>query len=170
MRAIDVLLAFPSVLIALLMATAFQPGWITVIAATALLNVPGAARQVRAVVLTVKHLDYVEAGRALGASTLRTLMIDILPSLAGPVSALASIGIGTAILETAGLSFLGIGGDRTEPEWGTMLANAKDYWSKNPWGAIGPGAAISITVLGFHLLGGALHEWFAPETGRRTVR
>ncbi len=164
MRGIDVMLAFPSVLIALVMAAAFRPGWITVIAAVGLINVPAFARQVRATVLTVRNLEYVTASRAFGATSWRVLQTEILPSLVSPVIVLASLGLGTAILEVAGLSFLGVGGDPTEPEWGSMLAEAKNYWNKNYAFAVGPGAAISLAVLGFNLLGDGLRDALDPRT------
>jgi peptide/nickel transport system permease protein len=163
MRGIDVLLAFPSVLIALLFAAALRPGWGTVICAVGLINVPAFARQVRATVLTVRHLEYVTASRAFGATPWRILWSEICPSLINPVLVLASLGIGAAILEVAGLSFLGIGGDPTEAEWGSMLAQSKDYWSKNRAFAMGPGAAISLAVLGFNLLGDALRDALDPH-------
>jgi peptide/nickel transport system permease protein len=163
MRSIDIALAFPSVLIALLVSVSLPPGWLRVIVAVGLMNIPAVARQCRATVLTVRNLDYVMASRALGASHLRTLCRDIMPSLLAPVVTLATLGIGTAILEVAALSFLGIGGDPSEPEWGSMLAQSKSYWSKNPWAAIGPGLAISMTVLGFNLLGDALRDALDPQ-------
>jgi peptide/nickel transport system permease protein len=158
MRAIDVALAFPSVLIALLVAAAYRPSWATVVVAVGLINVPIFARQVRATVLTVAQLEYVLASRAFGAGSWRILTREILPSLISPIVVLASLSLGTAILEVAGLSFLGIGGDPTAPEWGAMLAQAKDYWIRNAWFAIAPGAAISLTVLGFNLLGDGLRD------------
>jgi ABC-type dipeptide/oligopeptide/nickel transport system permease subunit len=164
MRAIDVALAFPSVLIALLVAAAFRPSWTTVVIAVGLINVPVFARQVRATVLSVAQLEYVLASRALGATAWRTLIREILPSLVSPVVVLASLSLGTAILEVAGLSFLGIGGDPTAPEWGAMLAQAKDYWGRNAWFAIAPGAAISLTVLGFNLLGDGLRDALDPRS------
>jgi peptide/nickel transport system permease protein len=167
MRAIDIALAFPSVLVALLVAAAFRPGWATVIIAVGLINVPTIARQVRATVISVRHLDFVLASRALGATPLRTLRREILPSLVGPVVTLAALGIGTAILEVAALSFLGIGGDPTEPEWGSMLSQARDYWSTNVWAAVAPGLAISLTVLGFNLLGDALQDALDPTRYER---
>ena len=166
MRSIDVALAFPSVLIALLVSVAMPPGWLRVIIAVGLINLPTVARQCRATVLTVRNLDYVLASRALGASRLRTLWREILPSLTGPVVTLATLGIGTAVLEVAALSFLGLGGDPSEPEWGGMLSQAKNYWSKNPWAAVGPGLAISITVLGFNLVGDALRDALDPRSGQ----
>ena len=164
MRSVDIALAFPSVLIALLVSVVLPPGWLRVIIAVGIINVPAIARQCRATVLTVRNLDYVLASQALGAPRWRTLWREILPSLTGPVVTLATLGIGTAVLEVAALSFLGIGGDPTEPEWGSMLSQAKNYWSKNPWAAIGPGLAISLTVLGFNLLGDALRDALDPRS------
>ncbi|MEX2174311.1 MAG: ABC transporter permease [Pirellulaceae bacterium] len=164
MRAIDVALAFPSILIALLVAAAYRPSWSTVVIAVGLINVPLFARQVRATVLTVAQLEYVLASRAFGATSWHILTREILPSLISPIVVLASLSLGTAILEVAGLSFLGIGGDPTAPEWGAMLAQAKDYWSKNAWFAIAPGAAISLTVLGFNLLGDGLRDALDPRS------
>jgi peptide/nickel transport system permease protein len=103
------------------------------------------------------------ASRAFGAGPLRILTREIVPSLVSPIVVLASLSLGTAILEVAGLSFLGIGGDPTAPEWGAMLAQAKDYWSKNVYFALAPGAAISLTVLGFNLLGDGLRDALDPR-------
>ena len=163
MRGIDVALAFPSVLIALLAAMAFRPGWTAVIIAVGLINVPVFARQVRATVLTLRHLDYVLASRALGASSLSILWRVILPGIISPVIVLATLGLGTAILEVAGLSFLGVGGDPTEPEWGSMLNQAKDQLQYSIWPAIGPGVAISLSILGFNLLGDGLRDALDPQ-------
>lgn len=164
MRAIDVALAFPSVLIALLVSAAYGPSWAAVVIAVGLINVPVFARQVRATVLTVAQLDYVLATRALGATSWHVVTRAILPSLVSPVVVLASLSLGTAILEVAGLSFLGLGGDPTIAEWGAMLTRAKTYWSSNPWLALGPGVAISLTVLGFNLLGDGLRDALDPRS------
>lgn len=164
MRAIDVALTFPSILIALLCTAAFQPGWTTVVVAVALINVPVFARQARATVLAMANLDYVLASRAMGMSTGQLLIRVMFPALIGPLTVLASLSVGTAILEVAGLSFLGLGGDMTAAEWGTMLSQAKDYWSRNLWYAIAPGAAISISVLGFNCLGDGLRDALDPRT------
>lgn len=164
MRAIDVALAFPSVLIALLVSAAYGPSWVAVVIAVGLINVPLFARQVRATVLTVAQLDYVLASRALGASSWHVITRAILPSLISPVVVLGSLSLGTAILEVAGLSFLGLGGDPTIAEWGAMLTRAKTYWNSNPWLALGPGIAISMTVLGFNLLGDGLRDALDPRS------
>lgn len=169
MRSIDVALAFPSVLIALLVAAAFSPGWATVVIAVGLINVPIFARQVRATVLTVVHLEYVLASRAMGATTWHILTCVIMPSLVSPVIVLASLSIGTAILEVAGLSFLGLGGDPTAAEWGNMLGQARSYWNQNVWFAFAPGGAISLTVLGFNLLGDGLRDALDPRADVQQV-
>lgn len=165
MRAIDVALAFPSILIALLCSTAFQPGWTTVIVAVGLINVPVFARQSRATVLAMANLDYVLASRAMGMSTWQLLTRVLFPALLGPLTVLASLSIGTAILEVAGLSFLGLGGDMTSAEWGAMLSQAKDHFHSNVWYALGPGLAISLSVLGFNSLGDGLRDALDPRTG-----
>lgn len=164
MRAIDVALAFPSILIALLCSAAFQPGWTTVIVAVGLINVPVFARQSRATVLAMANLDYVLASRAMGMNTWQLLARVLFPALVGPLTVLASLSIGTAILEVAGLSFLGLGGDMTAAEWGAMLSQAKDHFNTNIWYALGPGLAISLSVLGFNSLGDGLRDALDPRT------
>lgn len=166
MRTIDIALAFPSILIALLVATAYRPGWPAVIIAVGLINVPVFARQVRVTVLTLRSLDYVLASRALGASPMHIMWRVILPGVVNPVVVLATMGLGAAILEVAGLSFLGVGGDPTEPEWGSMLAQAKDHLSASVWPAVGPGVAISLVILGFNLLGDGLRDALDPRLGQ----
>ncbi|MCH8147168.1 MAG: ABC transporter permease [Planctomycetes bacterium] len=148
---------------------AFKPGWGAVIIAVGLINVPVFARQVRATALTVRSLDYVTASRAMGASHVHVLMRTILPSLVSPIIVLATLGLGTAILEVAGLSFLGVGGDPTEPEWGSMLAQAKDDLATSIWPALGPGVAISLSILGFNLLGDGLRDALDPRLGRHNA-
>ena len=163
MRTVDVGLAFPSVLIALLVAVAFHPGWGTVIIAVGLINVPIFARQVRATVLSVAQQEYVLASKALGASTWHILTRAIGPALLSPVAVLASLSVGTAILEVAGLAFLGLVGDSTVPEWGCILGEARTYWRQNICYAFGPGCAISLAVLGFNLLGDGLRDALEPR-------
>jgi ABC-type dipeptide/oligopeptide/nickel transport system permease subunit len=163
MRSVDVALAFPSILIALLVATAFKPGWAAVILAVGLINVPVFVRQVRVTVLTIREQEYVLASRALGAPPLHTLARVVLPGIVNPVVVLSTMGLGTAILEVAGLSFLGVGGDPTTPEWGSMLSQAKDHLSQSVWPAIGPGVAISLAILAFNLLGDGLRDALDPR-------
>jgi len=163
MRSIDVALAFPSVLLALLVAMAFRAGWEAVIIAVGLINIPVFARQVRATVLTIRGLDYVMASRSLGASHWHVLTRAILPGIINPVVVLATLGLGTAILEVAALSFLGVAGDVTEPEWGSMLTQANESLHRSIWPALGPGVAISLSILGFNLLGDGLRDALDPK-------
>lgn len=163
MRTIDVALAFPSILLALLVATALARGWAAIVISVGLINVPVFARQIRATVMTMRELEFVQASRAVGGSGWHIMTRVILPGLTSPVTVLATLGLGSAILEVAGLSFLGVGGDPSEPEWGAMLAQAKDYLSKSVWPALGPGAAISLTILGFNLLGDGLRDALDPR-------
>lgn len=162
MRMVDVALAFPSILIALLVASALEPGWSAVVVAVALINVPVFARQIRTTVLSMRDLDYIVASRALGAGFWHILTYALLPGIVGPVIVLATLGLGSAVLEVAGLSFLGISGDPTEPEWGTMLRQAKDDLALSIWPALGPGLAISLSILGFNILGDGLRDVLDP--------
>ncbi len=163
MRLVDVALAFPSILLALLVTTAVARGWEAVIVSVGLINLPTFARQVRANVLGLRSLDYVQASRALGGSNWHILTRVVLPGLVSPVAVLATLGLGSAILEVAGLSFIGVGGDPTEPEWGAMLSQAKDFLGQSVWPALGPGIAISLSILGFNLLGDGLRDAIEPR-------
>ncbi len=165
MRTVDVALAFPALMIALLVAMAFRSGWEAVIVAVGLINVPTFVRQVRATVLTIRNLEFVAASRALGATHFQVLVRAILPGIVSPVIVLATLGLGAAILEVAGLSFLGVSGDPTEPEWGSMLHQASKAFFENRtlWPVLGPGVAISVTILGFNLLGDGLRDALDPK-------
>lgn len=158
MRLIDIWLSFPSLLIAFLVIAALHPGWPAVIIAVALINVPVFARQIRAEMLSLKHTAYAEAAIAAGATPLYMVIIVFLPAVTGTIWVLATLGLGHAILEVAGLSFLGIAGDPSHAEWGAMLVEAKEYLHVTIWPAIAPGIAISMTILGFNLFGDGLRE------------
>ena len=164
MRAVDILLSFPGILIAILvvMATS-RTSWMPIMIAVGVMNVPMFCRQVRATVLTVRHLEFVVASRAMGASPWHILRTGILPAAISPIVVLATLGFGAAILEVAGLSFLGIGGQPDDAEWGSMLAAARQYLTRSLWPALAPGVAISLTVLGFNLLGDALRDALDPQ-------
>lgn len=164
MRTVDLVLSFPGILIAILIVMAFErTSWLPIMVAVGVINIPIFARQVRATVLTVRRLEYVVASQAMGASSGHILGQVILPAVASPVIVLATLGLGTAVLEVAGLSFLGIAGQPDDPEWGTMLAVAKNFLSASIWPAIAPGVAISLTVLGFNLLGDGLRDALDPR-------
>jgi peptide/nickel transport system permease protein len=165
MRCVDVMLAFPAVLLAVAIAAAIgEPSLTTVVVAVAVVLVPPFIRQVRAAVLQVKALDYVAAARALGVPPVRIVVRTVLPNCFAPILVLATLGIGIAILDAAGLSFLGLGPPETSPEWGVMLQKAMLYvQGKEQWIVLPPGLAISLTVLGFNLFGDGLRDAFDPR-------
>ena len=168
MRLVDVMLAFPSVLLAIAIAAVLgEPSLTTVVIAVAVVMIPPFIRQVRAAALQVKTQEYVTAAKALGARDRRILFLTILPNCLAPVLVLATLNTGIAILDAAGLSFLGLGPPVTSPEWGVMLTNALRYIEQNEqWMLLPPGLAISLTVLGFNLLGDGLRDAFDPRQSR----
>ncbi|MCZ6574833.1 MAG: ABC transporter permease [Planctomycetota bacterium] len=165
MRVVDVMLAFPSVLLAVAVAALFErTSLFTVILAVGVVMVPTFIRQVRAAVLQVKPLEYVTAARALGASDRRILFRTVLPNCIAPIVVLATLSTGVAILDAAGLSFLGLGPEATVPEWGVMLKDGFSLVRQNLyWIWLPPGLAIALTVLGFNLLGDGLRDAFDPR-------
>lgn len=163
MRAIDVILSFPSLLVALLVVVALEPGWPAVMLAVGTINIPVFCRQIRATTLGLREADFVVAARAAGATPVYILGRSILPSLVNPLIVLATLGLGTAILEVAGLSFLGIAGEISVPEWGNMLTTAKNNLRTSLWPALAPGLAISLSVIGFNLLGDGLRDALDPH-------
>ena len=166
MRTTDVALAFPSIFLAVAIAAIRgKRETTTVIIAVAAVSVPPLLRQVRAAVLQVRALDYVTAARALGMSPFRIVVGTVLPNCLAPILVLATLGTGAAILDAAGLSFLGLGPPPTEPEWGVMLTNGFRY-ALDPtlWFLlVPPGIAIAITVLGFNLFGDGLRDALDPR-------
>jgi ABC-type dipeptide/oligopeptide/nickel transport system permease subunit len=162
----DVLLAFPSILLALLIVTMLGRGTWKVMIAVGISEVPRFARQMRAEVLALKEREFVLASRALGAGWLRILFARILPNALGPLSVIATLGVATAVLEAAGLGFLGLGADPGSPEWGTMLADNRDKLGSHWWLAVFPGLAIALTVLSLNLVGDGVRDAFDPRTGR----
>ncbi|MBI1246375.1 ABC transporter permease subunit [bacterium] len=164
MRLIDIWLSFPSLLIAFLVIAALSPGWIAVILAVALINVPVFTRQIRAEMLSLKHAGYVESSIAAGATPFYLVLFVFLPAVTGTIWVLATLGLGHAILEVAALSFLGIAGDPSHAEWGSMLVEAKEHLAITIWPAIAPGVAISLTILGFNLFGDGLRELLNRRT------
>jgi len=163
MRLIDILLAFPGILLAIVIAGALGPGLRNVMIAVGIFSVPSYARVVRASTLSVKALDYVEALRALGASDARILFRHILINVSAPIIVLSTLGVATAILSAAGLSFIGLGAQPPTPEWGAMLSQARAYLRNEWWMATFPGLAIMITVLAVNLLGDGLRDALDPR-------
>ena len=163
MGVMDLMLAFPSIILAIAITTILGPSITNVMIAVGIVYIPQYARLARASVLTVKENEYIEAARALGAFAPRILLRHVLPNIAAPLLVQATLGIATAELEAAGLSYLGLGARPPAPEWGAMLNDARDYWLSAPWALIFPGAAITTLVLGFNLLGDGLRDALDPK-------
>lgn len=163
MRLMDILLAFPSLLLALAIVGALGPGLRNAIIAITLVNIPQYARIVRSVVLGVREEDYVQAARALGADAARIMGRHIFPSTLAPLTVQATLGIGFAILAMSGLSFLGLGVQPPTADWGEMLSRGRRFLPEASWLLLFPGTAISITVLAFNLLGDGLRDALDPR-------
>jgi peptide/nickel transport system permease protein len=162
MGAMDVMLAFPSIMLAIAVTTILGPSVTNVMLAVGVVYIPHYARLARSSTLTVKGMEYVAAARAMGAGGLRLLWVHILPNILGPLLAQAALGIAIAELEAAGLAYLGLGARPPAPEWGAMLNDARDYWLSAPWALIAPGLSITVAVLGFNLLGDGLRDALDP--------
>jgi peptide/nickel transport system permease protein len=160
---LDVMLAFPTLLLAICVIFVMGRGLTNVVYAVALAQVPVYARLVRVNVLLVKERDHVLAARALGATLPRVLARHIVPGCMGPLVAQATLGIGSAILEMAGLSFLGLGVQPPAPEWGAMIAQGRGAVFTAPHVVVFPGLALMVTVLGFNLLGDGLQDGRVPR-------
>jgi ABC-type dipeptide/oligopeptide/nickel transport system permease subunit len=163
MRILDVLLAFPSLLLAIAIVTVLGRGLQNALLAIAIVSIPVYARVVRASVLSVKENAYVLASRALGGSHIHILLRRILPNAIPPLIVQGTLGIGTAILDAAALSFLGLGAQPPTPEWGTMLGTERNQVFTAPHLVFFPGLAIMITVLSFNLLGDGLRDAIDPR-------
>ncbi|MFQ5578422.1 MAG: ABC transporter permease [Anaerolineae bacterium] len=163
MRVLDVVLAFPFLLLAIAIVAVLGPGLINAMLAIAVVNTPAYARVIRSSVLSVKEEEYVAAARAVGVNPLRILTLHILPNALPPLIVQGTLGIGTAILETAALSFLGLGAQPPDPEWGAMLAAERNQVFSAPHLVFFPGLAIMLTVLGFNLLGDGLRDALDPR-------
>ncbi|MDP6950886.1 MAG: ABC transporter permease [Arenicellales bacterium] len=163
MRIMDVILGFPSLLLAIAIVAVLGPGIRNALFAISIVTLPAYARVMRASVLSIKEMDYVAASHALGASRLRILMTRIVPTALTPIVVLSTLGIASAILDAAGLSFLGLGAQPPTPEWGTMLGAERNQVFSAPHLVFFPGLAIMLTVLGFNLLGDGLRDALDPR-------
>ncbi len=163
MRIMDVLMAFPGLLLAIAIVAVLGPGLINALLAIAIVQIPVYARVVRASVLAVKELDYVLASRAMGASNMRLLVTRVLPNALTPLIVQGTLGIATAILSAAALSFLGLGAEIPKPEWGLMLGEERNSVFNAPFLVFFPGLAIMATVLSFNLIGDGLRDALDPR-------
>ncbi len=167
MRTMDVLLAFPSLLLAIAIVSVLGPGLQNALLAIAIVSIPIYARVVRASVLSVKQQEFVSASRALGASDTRIMFVRILPNAFPPLVVQGTLGIAAAILSAAALSFLGLGAQPPTPEWGTMLGSERNQVFTAPHLVFIPGVAIMITVLAFNLLGDGLRDALDPRLSQQ---
>jgi len=163
MRTMDVIFAFPAVLLAIAIMAIAGTAVGNVIVAIGIVYTPQFARVIRASTLETRGLEYVEAAGALGAGTLRILRSHVLPNITAPLIVQTSLSLSFAILTESALSFLGLGTQPPTPSWGNMLAEARRFMVIAPWTAITPGAAIALIVLGFNLLGDGLRDLLDPR-------
>ena len=166
MRIMDVILGFPSLLLAIAIVAVLGPGLRNALIAIAIVTIPAYARVMRAQVLSIKESDFVSASRALGAAPRQLLIRRVVPNALTPLVVLATLGVATAILEAAGLSFLGLGAQPPTAEWGSMLASERNQLFTAPHLVFFPGLAIMITVLGFNLMGDGLRDALDPALNR----
>jgi dipeptide transport system permease protein len=166
MRVMDIILTLPSLLLAIVIVAILGPGLMNAMLAVAVVVLPHYVRTARAAVLAEVSKDYVTAARVSGAGTLRLMFKEVLPNCAAPLIVQASLGISTAILDAAALGFLGLGAQPPAPEWGTMLADAREFVLRAWWVVTFPGLIILVTVLAFNLLGDGLRDALDPKLKR----
>jgi dipeptide transport system permease protein len=166
MRLMDIVLTLPSLLLAIVIVAILGPGLVNAMLAVAVVLLPHYVRITRASVVSEVSKDYVTAARVSGAGTLRLMFIEVLPNCAAPLIVQASLGISTAILDAAALGFLGLGAQPPSPEWGTMLADAREFVLRAWWVVTFPGLLILIAVLAFNLMGDGLRDALDPKLKR----
>ncbi len=166
MRLMDILMTMPSLLLAIVIVAILGPGLMNAMLAVAIVVLPHYVRITRAAVITEASKDYVVAAKVSGAQTVRVMFSEVLPNCAAPLIVQATLGVSTAILDAAALGFLGLGAQPPTPEWGTMLADAREFVLRAWWVVTFPGLAILITVLAFNLLGDGLRDALDPKLKR----
>ena len=163
MRVTDLVFAFPAIILAMVVTAVLGRGLRNAVLANVIVAWPAYARVVRGLVLSIGDSEYVQSARLLGVSSRKTLFRDVLPNVAGPVLVLATLDLGTAILLLAGLSFLGLGAQPPDPEWGSMVATGTQYFEQW-WIGTFPGLAIFTAVVAFNFLGDSLRDFFDPTS------
>lgn len=166
MRVMDIMLAFPSLLLAIAFMSALGKGIENAIIAISIVTIPEYARIVRGTVLSIKESEYIQAARVIGNNDAAIIFRHILPNIISPIIVRATLGISTAILETSALGFLGLGVQPPLAEWGSMLGAGRGYFYNAPYIVLFPGLAITITVLAFNLLGDGLRDALDPKSRR----
>ncbi|KMK68503.1 ABC transporter permease [Puniceibacterium sp. IMCC21224] len=164
MRVIDAIMAIPSLLFALMILAALGSSALNAVLAIGIAFAPGMARIARSVTLQVRVLDYVAAAQARGEKLGWIVLAEVLPNTIAPVIVESTIRVAFAIMTLATLSFLGLGAQPPSPEWGLMIAEARDHLFRSPWPIIAPGAAIALVAIGFNLLGDGLRDVLNPKT------
>ncbi|MFC3885347.1 nickel transporter permease [Bacillus songklensis] len=162
-RIFDIMLAFPSILLAIGVVAVLGPSLQNALIAIAIINIPNFGRLIRSKVLSVKQEEYIMAAKAIGMSDARILFSHILPNSMTPIIVQGTLAIAAAIIEAAALGFLGLGAQPPNPEWGKMLADSKQFLVQAPWTMIFPGLAIMLVVLGFNLMGDGLRDALDPR-------
>lgn len=169
MRTMDMLLALPGILLALVIVAILGPSLLNLMIAVGISNVPHYTRIVRASVLTVKNTPYIDAARVIGCGDLRIMLVHILPNTLASLIVMATLGVASAILTGAGLSFLGLGVQPPTPEWGAMLSSGRDFLRNSWWITTFPGLAIMLTVLAINVLGDGLRDALDPRLKLRSA-
>lgn len=162
-RIFDIMLAFPSILLAIAVVSVLGPSLQNALIAIAIINVPNFGRLIRSKVLSIKEEEYITSAKAIGMQDIRILFSHILPNSMAPVIVQGTLAIATAIIEAAALGFLGLGAQAPTPEWGKMLADARVNFINAPWTMFFPGLAIMLTVLGFNLMGDGMRDALDPR-------
>ena len=162
-RIFDIMLAFPSILLAIAIVSILGPSLQNALIAIAIINIPNFGRLIRSRVLSIKEEEYITSARATGMKNTRILFSHILPNSMAPVIVSGTLAVATAIIEAAALGFLGLGAEAPAPEWGKMLADSRNYITNAPWTLVFPGIAIMLTVLGFNLMGDGLRDALDPK-------
>jgi ABC-type dipeptide/oligopeptide/nickel transport system permease subunit len=168
MRLADVTLAYPGLLLLIAVMAAVGPSKLSLFVSIGVVGWAGVARLVRAQVLTVKEREFILAIRSIGASDATVIVRHILPNVLTPIIVIFSMGLGASIMAESSLSFLGLGAQPPTASWGSMIASGIDYLRVAPWLSLAPGLVVTLTVLGFNLLGDALRDLSDPKLGRPT--
>ena len=166
-RIFDIMLAFPSILLAIAVVSILGPSLQNALIAIAIINIPSFGRLIRSRVLSIKEEEYIHAAKAIGMKNSRILWKHILPNSMTPVIVQGTLAIATAIIEAAALGFLGLGAEAPQPEWGKMLADARMFLLNAPWAMVFPGVAIMLTVIGFNLMGDGLRDALDPKMKKK---
>lgn len=166
MRFIDILMAYPSILLAIIVVSVIGPGLMNAVLAVSLVSVPSFTRLIRANVMEIKNLQYIQAAKTFGASPIRIMLKEILPNCMATLIVQVTLGLSEGILSTAALGFLGLGVQAPTPEWGIMLSDSRPYIQSAPWLVTLPGLCILAVVLGLNLFGDGLRDALDPKLKR----